>query len=72
MRSTSDEDGKHPQVPARDTQLNGSLGDNLSDIDADVDLRSQMPLSGLPSRNEVKSKYKLLREVVLECILADI
>ncbi|KAL9892294.1 uncharacterized protein ACN427_007569 isoform 5-T6 [Glossina fuscipes fuscipes] len=57
VQSTSDKDGKHQQVPARDTQPNVSFGDNLSDIDADVDLRTQMPLSGLSSRNESYMTY---------------
>lgn len=41
---------------ARETQLSGSFADDISDIDADIDLTSPMPVPSLSTRNEV-SKY---------------
>lgn len=39
---------------ARETQLSGSFADDISDIDADIDLTSPMPVPpSLSTRNEV-------------------
>uniref|UniRef100_A0A1A9X1S4 SUEL-type lectin domain-containing protein n=1 Tax=Glossina brevipalpis TaxID=37001 RepID=A0A1A9X1S4_9MUSC len=55
--NSSDKDGKHQQEPTADAQLNGSFVDNISDIDAEIDLRSPMAVSSLPSRNEPYMTY---------------
>ncbi|XP_037813038.1 protein eva-1-like isoform X2 [Lucilia sericata] len=42
---------------ARETQLSGSFADDISDIDADIDLTSPMPVPSLSTRNETYMTY---------------
>ncbi|KAM7364708.1 uncharacterized protein ACRADG_001086 isoform 2-T7 [Cochliomyia hominivorax] len=42
---------------ARETQLSGSFADDISDIDADIDLTSPMPVPSLSTRNESYMTY---------------
>lgn len=59
---------------AREPQLNGSFGDDISDIDADIDLTSPMPVPSVSTRNEVnknlvkrlKTKYRLSANILTE------
>lgn len=45
--------GNFQQLATGETHLADSFGDDISDIDVDVDLTHPMPLSSLSSRNEV-------------------
>jgi len=45
--------GNFQQLTTGETHLADSFGDDISDIDVDVDLTAPVPLSSLSSRNEV-------------------
>ncbi|XP_032596045.1 uncharacterized protein LOC6567209 isoform X2 [Drosophila grimshawi] len=45
------------QLATGETHLADTFGDDISDIDVDVDLTAPMPLSGLSSRNETYMTY---------------
>jgi len=45
--------GNFQQLATGETHLADSFGDDISDIDVDVDLTAPVPLSSLSSRNEV-------------------
>ncbi|XP_059218178.1 protein eva-1 isoform X3 [Stomoxys calcitrans] len=48
---------KYQHETTRETQLNSSFGDDISDIDADIDLTSPMPASNISNRNESYMTY---------------
>ncbi|XP_075147091.1 uncharacterized protein LOC142221302 isoform X2 [Haematobia irritans] len=48
---------KYQHETTRETQLNSSFGDDISDIDADIDLTSPMPAPGVSNRNESYMTY---------------
>lgn len=44
---------KYQHETTRETHLNSSFGDDISDIDADIDLTGPMPAPNMSNRNEV-------------------
>lgn len=60
VAAAAGESNKYQLDTTRQTQLNSSFGDDISEIDADIDLTSPMPVPSLPSRNEVSLSVKRL------------
>ncbi|XP_073848291.1 uncharacterized protein isoform X1 [Musca autumnalis] len=51
------DNAKYQHETTRETQLNSSFGDDISDIDADIDLTSPMPAPSVSNRNESYMTY---------------
>lgn len=51
----SGDNAKYQHETTRETQLNSSFGDDISEIDADIDLTSPMPAPSISNRNEVNT-----------------
>lgn len=53
------------QMATGETHLADTFGDDISDIDVDVDLTTPVPLSSLSSRNEVSFNWNCLNTHII-------
>lgn len=56
------------QMATGETHLGDTFGDDISDIDVDVDLTAPMPLASLSSRNEVSFNWNCLTKRAMAMI----